>query len=134
MSGYLLDTNAVIAVLNDSQSVLAKRLRRHKPDSVCVSAIVLHELYFGAFKSRRIEHNIALLDQHLRFQILEFEADDAREAGRVRAVLSQIGTPIGPYDVLIAGQALARGLILVSAKLREFRRIDGLKVENWESQ
>ena len=132
MSGYLLDTNAVITALNDAQSMLAKRLRLEKPMNVSISAIVLHELYFGAYKSQRIEHNLGLLDQHIRFQILEFESGDAREAGRVRAALARNGTPIGPYDVLIAGQALARGLTLVSANVREFQRIDGLNVENWE--
>ena len=68
----------------------------------------------------------------LRFAILEFDADDARESGRIRAELAKSGQPIGPYDVLIAGQALSRRLTLISNNLREFTRVEGLKVEDWQ--
>lgn len=64
--------------------------------------------------------------------MLEFDRDDARCAGSIRARLASAGQPIGPYDVLIAGQALARGLILVTRNTREFARVPDLQVENWE--
>jgi tRNA(fMet)-specific endonuclease VapC len=128
---YLLDANAVIALLNDSNSSTAQRARRHKPQDVGVSAIVAHELYYGAFKSQRTSHNVALVDA-LQFEIVEFDQDDAREAGEVRAVLGARGTPIGPYDVLIAGQAKARELILVTHNTVEFGRVSGLRLEDWE--
>jgi tRNA(fMet)-specific endonuclease VapC len=128
---YLLDTNAVIALLNSSHSLLAQRARRQMPHDVCVSAIVTHELYYGAFKSQRVEQNVALLDE-LRFQVLEFDKEDARHAGEVRAALAVAGTPIGPYDVLIAGQARARDLILITHNLKEFSRVPGLRLEDWE--
>jgi tRNA(fMet)-specific endonuclease VapC len=128
---YLLDANAVIAALNDPRGAVALRLRSLPPAEVAVSAVVLHELYFGAFKSARREHNLALVDA-LRFQVLAMDTEDARHAGEVRAVLASQGTPIGAYDVLIAGQARARGLTLVTRNLREFQRVPGLAVENWQ--
>jgi tRNA(fMet)-specific endonuclease VapC len=127
---WLLDTNAVIAILNGSSPRLVERLRSHAPDEVGLSVIALHELHYGARKSARVEANLALLDR-LRFQIIPFETQDAEEAGRIRADLARQGRPIGPYDALIAGQARARGLTLVTANLREFLRVEGLKVEDW---
>ncbi len=128
---YLLDANAVIALLNDSRSVTAQRARRHKPDDVGISAIVTHELYYGAFKSQRATHNAALVDT-LQFEVLEFDRQDARHAGEVRALLAARGRPIGPYDVLIAGQARARGLTLVTHNTAEFSRVPALRIEDWE--
>lgn len=128
---YLFDANAVIAVLNEPRGPVSTRLRGLPPADVAVSAVVLHELYFGAFKSARREHNLALVDA-LRFEVLPLDTEDARHAGEVRAILSALGTPIGAYDVLIAGQARARGLVLVTRNLREFDRVPGLTVENWQ--
>jgi tRNA(fMet)-specific endonuclease VapC len=68
----------------------------------------------------------------LRFEIVEFDQEDARRAGEIRAALAKAGAPIGPYDVLIAGQALARSLTLVTHNVREFGRVEGLVVEDWE--
>ena len=127
---YLLDTKAISAVTK-GRSGISGRLRQEAPEDVVLSAIVLHELYFGAFRSGRQHH--FLLIEEMRFRILPFEPDDARQAGRVRAILSAAGTPIGPYDTLIAGQALARGLTLVTRNTREFRRVEGLAVEDWET-
>ncbi|SRR6266851_342251 len=128
---YLLDANAVIALLNDSDSLTAQRARRHKPQDVGISAIVAHELYYGAFKSQRASRNVGLVDA-LQFEIVEFDHEDARHAGEVRAVLGAHGTPIGPYDLLIAGQAKARALILVTHNTAEFGRVSGLRLEDWE--
>ena len=80
---YLLDANIVIAVLNDRNSRPARRLRRYRPSDVAISAIVAHELYYGAFKSARRAQNVALVEK-LRFPIIEFDSEDAREAGELR--------------------------------------------------
>ncbi len=128
---YLLDANAVIAALNEPAGPLSRRLHGVTPADVGVSAIVMHELYFGAFKSRRCEHNLALVDA-LRFEVLPLDTEDARHAGEVRAWLAARGTPIGAYDILIAGQARARGLTLITRNLREFERVSGLHIENWQ--
>ncbi|MDP2810551.1 MAG: type II toxin-antitoxin system VapC family toxin [Rhodocyclaceae bacterium] len=128
---YLLDTNAVIALLNGHANMNAQA-RRHAPADVGISSIVAHELYYGACKSRRREGNIALVDA-LPFEVLEFDKEDARLSGEVRAVLAGEGKTIGPYDVLIAGQALARGLTLVTHNIAEFDRVADLAVEDWEA-
>ena len=127
---YLLDTNMVIALLRDADSPVGQRLRREAPGDVFISSIVLHELFYGAFKSARVERNLAAVER-LRFGVLDFSGEDARAAGMVRAALSAQGTPIGPYDVLIAGQALARGLVLVTRNPAEFGLLAGLVTENW---
>jgi tRNA(fMet)-specific endonuclease VapC len=129
---YLLDANAVIALLNDATSRSAQRARRERPGDVAISAIVAHDLFYGAFKSRRAAQNVALIDA-LQFAMLEFDGEDARQAGEVRAVLAAKGTPIGPYDVLIAGQAMARDMILITHKRDEFGRVPGLRIEDWQS-
>ena len=128
---FLLDTNAVIAVLNDASGPVARRLRSMGPTEVGVSAIVMHELYFGAFKSMQREDNASRVDR-LRFEALAFDTEDARHGGEIRAWLAAQGTPIGAYDVLIAGQARARDLVLVTRNVREFVRVPGLRVENWQ--
>ena len=127
---FLLDTNAVISVLNDPTGPVSRRLRRHEPADIGVSVIVMHELYFGAFKSQRQTHNLGVVDG-LRFEVLPFDVEDSRHAGEIRAALATRGTPIGGYDVLIAGQARARGLTLVSHNLREFTRVTGLSIVDW---
>lgn len=127
---YLLDTNAVIALLNDPAGPVSRKLHSLSPTDIAISAVVLHELYFGAFKSARRDHNLSVVEA-LRFQILELDMNDARHSGEIRAWLEARGTPIGPFDVLIAGQARARGMTLVSQNLREFARVPGLKIANW---
>ena len=128
---YLLDANVVITLLNEVSSKAAKHARRLKPGDLAVSAIVAHELFHGAFKSQRTERNVALIDA-LRFAVLEFDKEDARQSGRIRALLAGKGTPIGPYDVLIAGQAIARNLTLVTHNTEEFRRVPGLRIVDWQ--
>jgi tRNA(fMet)-specific endonuclease VapC len=127
---YLLDTNAVIALLNNSSSKLGQRVRAENPRDIAISVIVAHELFYGAFKSGRPSHNTALIDA-LQFEVIEFDKEDARIAGEVRARLKVAGTPIGPFDVLIAGQALSRNLILITHNTREFGRKPKLKMEDW---
>jgi tRNA(fMet)-specific endonuclease VapC len=129
---YLLDANAVIALLNDATSGLAQRARREKPEDMAISAIVAHELFYSAFKSRRAPQNVALIDA-LQFAVLEFDREDARQAGELRALLAAKGTPIGPYDVLIAGQAMARNMILVTRNTGEFGRVPGLRIDDWQA-
>src|SRR5579864_5067808 len=129
---YLLDANAIIAMLRDSGSRPAQRVRHERMGDVAISAVVAHELYYGAFKSRRPAHSVALVDA-LQFPVIEFDREDARQAGGIRAFLSARGTTIGPYDVLIAGQAVARQIILVTHNVDELRRVPGLSIEDWEA-
>lgn len=130
-----LDTNAVIALINGSSTPVRARLAvaLQMREVVAISIVVLFELRYGAAKSanpRRASHRI---DDFLSgpIQVLDLEQDDAEEAGDIRAALERAGTPIGPYDVLIAGQARRRGAILVTANQREFTRVPRLKTEDW---
>ena len=132
---YLLDTNACIALLNSRPPQVGVRLQEvwARGATVSLSGIVLHELFYGAAKSARRKTNseaiISLLQQ--TFEVLQFDLDAARESGEIRALLERKGQRIGEYDTLIAGQALARGLTLVTANTREFARVNGLKVVDW---
>lgn len=129
---WLLDTNAVIALVTRRSDALLRRVEAMAPGALALSSIVAHELYFGAYRSQKIEFNLETL--RLLFAdlvILDLDQEDARTAGEIRAALARQGTPIGPYDVLIAGQAKARGLTLVTSNLSGFQRVDGLKLEDW---
>jgi tRNA(fMet)-specific endonuclease VapC len=130
---WLLDTNIVIGLLNPAKrQPILRRLTALAPGEVVTSAVVAHELYFGAAKSARPEENRRSFDRLLRdLEPLAFTREDAQAAGEIRALLKAAGLPIGPYDVLIAGQAKARGLTLVTHNTREFARVDGLTVEDW---
>lgn len=126
---FLLDTNAVIAIIAGHRQII-DRLADYAPRDFALPSVGLHELYFGAFKSQRVEANLARIEA-LRFEVLELTEQDARAAGEIRAELGRLGTPIGPYDVLIAGQALARERVLITNNLREFDRVPGLQAEDW---
>jgi len=131
-----LDTNVVIAVLKQEPPPLLERfLRELQRGTLALSVIVLHELQFGVANSARREENAERLALFLQapIEILSFDAEDADEAGALRAELKRAGTPIGPYDVLIAAQARRRNAVLVTANTGEFTRVPGLITEDWAS-
>jgi tRNA(fMet)-specific endonuclease VapC len=130
-----LDTNAAIVALNDLTPTVRMRIDAAiaAGATVALPAIVLFELRYGAANSSRAEYNARRIDDFLTGPciVLPFDADDAREAGDIRAELERAGTPIGPYDMLIAAQARRRGATLVTANAREFARVPGLRCEDW---
>jgi tRNA(fMet)-specific endonuclease VapC len=132
---YLLDTNACIAALIGRPATVRQRadavIRSTNP--LCVSTICVFELRYGAVKSARPAENEQSLDRFLAemVEVLDFSAEDARAAGQIRADLERAGTPLGRWDYLIAGQAIRRNLILVTANSREFARVPFLRWENW---
>ena len=132
---YLLDTNVCIALINNSSDkVRAGFLQAARSNAtIAVSSIVAHELWYGVAKSQLAEQNAQALAAFLsrNVSMLDFTAQDAQAAGEIRAELERKGKRIGEYDTLIAGQAYARNLILVTANTREFHRVEGLKVEDW---
>lgn len=129
---WLLDTNAVIALVTRRSEPLLRRVGAAAPGTLAVSAIVAHELYFGAYRSQKVEFNLETLRLLLAdLVVLDLDREDARAAGEIRAALARQGTPIGPYDVLIAGQAKARGLTLVTGNVAECQRVAGLRIEDW---
>jgi len=127
-----LDTNICIALIKNTSPAARRRLSFAAAGSVVMSTIVLFELLHGARKSGRPDANVTAV-RHLCLLVppLEFDENDAAEAGRVRRQLEGAGTPIGPYDVLIAGHARSRGLILATNNVKEFVRVEGLVVEDW---
>lgn len=127
---FSLDANSIIGLFKGHKQ-LWQQLERHSPLDCVVSSVVMHELYFGASNSARVQENLDRIAS-LRFEVIEFDREDARVSGEVRAALASAGTPIGPLDTLIAGQALARGFTVVTRNSREFLRVTGLSHENWE--
>lgn len=127
---FLLDTNAVIAILNKKSNFIAK-LKQYRPADFGIPAIVLFELYYGAEKSQRTEENLANIER-LPFEIVPFSAIDAQLCGKIRADLEKIGKPIGAYDVQIAAQAKSRNLTLITHNVKEFQRVDDLAIQDWE--
>lgn len=127
---YLLDTNAVIAILNQNTDFI-QRLKQHSPADFALSAITWFELHYGAHKSQKTAENLAKLEK-LAFDILPFSQQDAQIAGKIRSDLAKQGKPIGSYDTLIAAQALSNQLVLITHNVREFERVEGLVVEDWE--
>ena len=132
---YILDTNAVIAVLKNQPASVRHRLRRARFEgaSIAVSSVVLYELWYGVARSERRRENAERLRVFLSADVgvLSFDEEDARAAGDLRASLESAGTPIGPYDLLIATQALRLGATMVTANVSEFGRVDGLSWQDW---
>lgn len=131
MLKYLLDTNIVIYVMKSRPQSARERFIRHQ-GQLAISAITLMELVYGAEKSAQAERNLHEIEGFAaRLDVLPYDDGAATHTGQIRAELARSGTPIGPYDQMIAGHARAQGLILVSNNLREFERVAGLRVENW---
>ncbi len=129
---YLLDTNTCIYFLKNSFPGLTQRLLKTDPNELFISSITVFELAYGAEKSKWGERTRQKLAMFLApFTILSFDGEDAMVAGRIRGDLEQRGTPIGPYDVQIAAQALAKGLTVMTHNIGEFRRVPDLRVEDW---
>lgn len=131
---YLLDTNACIALINGAPALVRSRFQKAaRSEQIFVSSVVTFELWYGVGKSARPALNTQRLETFLSgpVSVLPFEDEDSRVAGNVRAALEVSGRPIGAYDLLIAGQAVARQLILVTAKVSEFSRVKGLSWQDW---
>ena len=131
---YLLDTNILSVLIRDPQGTVAQRITSAGESTVCTSIVVAAELRFGAKKSgsSKLADRIDLILSALDILPLEVPAD--RHYGEVRQQLARQGTPIGPNDLLIAAQALALDLTVVTANVEEFARVPGLMVENWLSE
>ena len=130
---YLLDTNTCIRYLNGQSASVLRRLQSLPLTEVAVCSVVKAELYYGAMKSDNPNQTLAKQRMFLdAFASLPFDDRAAELYGRIRADLSRKGTPIGPYDLMIAAIALAHDAILVTHNVREFGRVEGLRFEDWE--
>ncbi len=129
---YLLDTNICIYIINKRPVAVVEKIKTFEPNQIKLSAISVAELEYGIAKSGYREKNkAALIDFVSGFDILPFDDTDAEVFGLIRADLEKRGKVIGPYDMEIAAQAIARDLTLVTNNISEFERINKLKIENW---
>ncbi len=127
----MLDTNLCIRALRDRPAYIRARLQQ-EAESVCISTIILYELYVGAEQSARPDHQREAVEQFAaKLHLLEFDENASRHAANIRADLSKRGMIIGSNDILIAGHARSLGLKLITGNLREFGRVDGLRCEDW---
>lgn len=130
---FLLDTDICIYIINERPTKVVERFLAHAVGDIGISSISVAELSFGVAKSGSARNRAALEAFLLPLEIAPFDAGAALAYGAMRARLEAEGKPIGPLDQLIAGHALHLGVILVSNNSREFRRVPGLKLENWTS-
>lgn len=131
MLKYLLDTNIVIYTMKNRPQRVKRRFQQHH-GQMGISTVTIGELVFGAEHSQQTERNLADLEAlAARLEVLPFDNQAAYHFGQIRAALYRTGQPIGPYDMMIAGQARAAGLKLVTNNVKEFERVPGLLFENW---
>jgi tRNA(fMet)-specific endonuclease VapC len=128
---YLLDTDIMIYSLKGNEMV-QQNLRSHINDPIRISAVTLMELYYGAFKSQKIESNLAKVQKiENSLEIIPVSQDQVEIFGMLKVKLEKGGTPLDDFDLILAATALSHNLILVTNNERHFRRIEGLKIENW---
>lgn len=131
MLKYMLDTNMVIYTIKNKPSNVRIAFNKHS-DQMCISSVTYMELVYGAEKSSKPEQSIKIVEGFIaRLDVLPFDELAAIHCGQIRAELAAKGTPIGPYDQMIAGHARSRGLIVVTNNVKEFERVNGLRLENW---
>lgn len=132
MNQYLLDTNICIYIINQKPQIVYQKFKKVSLDNISISAITEFELKYGVEKSQKSEKNQNTLSEFLGFlNIVPFDSHAASIAGSIRTRLEKKGEIIGPYDLLIASQAIANEMILVTNNEKEFKRIKELKIENW---
>ncbi len=136
MIRYLLDTDIVIYTMKNKPAVVREAFEKFH-EEIAISSVSLMELYYGVERSSDKSRNLKSVEGlAARLSVIDFDVHAATHTGQIRAKLADLGTPIGPYDAMIAGHARSRGFILVSNNLvsnnqKEFKRVDGLRVENW---
>jgi tRNA(fMet)-specific endonuclease VapC len=133
MLQFMLDTDICIYVIKSKTEQLRERFNAHA-EELCISSVTLGELWYGAEKSPQRLANLTTVEHFVsRLEVLPFEQKAAAHYGQLRAELERAGTPCGPHDMQIGGHARSQGLTLVTNNMREFRRMPGLRVENWVS-
>ena len=132
---YLLDSNICIFLIRNKTLLLRERIKMYSPSLLHLSVITVAELEYGAAKSKTpVKEHQAVLDFVSPFKIIDFKPNDAENFGLIRAYLEKKGTPIGPYDMEIAAQAMTNILIVVANNVGEFERVPWIKVEDWTKE
>lgn len=131
MLKYMLDTDISIYTIKNRPSEVREAFKAHD-GQLCISAVTLMELMYGAEASSAVERNLRDLEGFAaRLEVLPFDEQAAVHTGQVRAELKRLGRPIGPYDEMIAGHARSRGLVVVTNNTRHFEHIPGIRVVSW---
>lgn len=131
---YLVDTNICIYAIKKKNDFLLDQIRKHRQFGLYVSVLTIAELEFGISNSRYPERNrLSLLEFLTIFETLLFDDHDAITYGKIKTALRREGKVIGPIDTLLAAQALTKDLVMVTNNVKEFDRIDGLRIEDWSS-
>lgn len=130
---FVLDTNICIRLLKGNSPQILKRIENIPNRDIVIPAIVRFELYYGSYKSEKKDETLKKLNDFLNFfDTIDIDNQVAEIAGIIRAELDKKGTPVGPYDLLIAASAIPERYTLVTHNTKEFSRIDGLVMEDWE--
>ena len=131
MIKYMLDTNIVIYIIKRKPVEVLGTFNKHA-GQLCISTITMAELHHGAEKSDRVEQNLMVIEDFIsRLEVLDYQSSASAHYGSVGAELERAGNTIGVNDLHIAGHARSEGLILVTNNEREFKRVPGLRIENW---
>jgi tRNA(fMet)-specific endonuclease VapC len=129
---YLLDTNICIYAIKQKHEKLLDLIKEKSGEGLFISSLTVAELEFGVQNSQQVDRNrIAMIKFLFYFNILNFDGSDAIEYGKIKAELRKKGQIIGQIDLLLAAQAVNRKMTLITNNLKEFLRVDGLKVEDW---
>ena len=129
---YMLDTNICIYIIKQKPKDVIERFRKLRSADICISSITYSELLYGAEKSTNIAKNLIALTMFLsNIEVLPYDENASVDYGLLRAKLEKEGMPIGPLDMLIAAHAKSLNITLVTNNLKEFKRVKGLKLENW---
>ena len=131
MIKFMLDTNICIFTIKNKPQAVRDAFNLHH-NQLCISTVTLMELIYGAEKSASPEKNLVIVEGFAaRLEVLPFDNEAAAHTGMIRSELAKLGTPIGPYDHMIAGHARSRGFTVVTNNVKEFQRVPGLRLEDW---
>jgi tRNA(fMet)-specific endonuclease VapC len=131
MLRYMLDTNLCIATIREKPGTVRAAFKLHHAH-MCVSSVTVMELLYGVELSAQSQRNLAEVEGFVaRLDVLDYDTAAAAHTAQIRAELKKAGTQIGPYDQMIAGHARSRGLVVVTNNTKEFRRVAGLRIEDW---
>jgi tRNA(fMet)-specific endonuclease VapC len=131
MIKYMLDTNLLIYAIKNRPKRVREAFKQHS-DYLSMSSVTLGEPIYGAERTAQVTRNLQDVEAlAARMEVLPFDYQAATHFGQVRAELAKSGKPIGPYNSMIAGHTRSLGLTLVTNNMREFKRVPGLRVENW---
>jgi tRNA(fMet)-specific endonuclease VapC len=131
MLRYMLDTNLCIATIRNKPAAIHGAFNLHHAQ-MCISSVTVMELMYGVEVSSQSQRNLANVEGFIaRLDVLDYDVPAAAHTAQIRAELTKAGTQIGPYDQMIAGHARSRGLVVVTNTTKEFKRVPGLRIEDW---